>query len=662
MNLQLSKDIIKILLDYHQYIPVAKISKQLDVSSKTIHNYLSEPVFHKMIKPCILDKKQKLGIKLIGDENQRNELYEKNLFEEYQISRQNNIMALEDESYILHTLFKISTPCTIQSIADALYKSKTSINVVLDNVAQWLQKKHTFLIKKEHVGIWIQGDEREIRAAYKDFCMQMKTALPYSSELNIFPARLTEQNYIRLCFLFDKENVDKLQQILTLGEVVLNNKFTENDFFELLLKLSICLQRIRIKKLTTIDTTSLKNIHEYLAAQVIRSSIEESLLMKIPDEELYEITRYLLAARKQKNSLTPISDILVNEHLTQQFIRHISQFLQFDLTMDQDLIHNLLLHLKPAIRRIRYGAKTENPLLDKIRHKYTNIYLAVMTSIEELEQEEKIAFDSNEIGYLCLHIAAAVNRRENGQYIKTCLICDGGITLSKYLESIIQSSIEELKITKICNSCEFRNMNIEEFDLLLDETHLIKSEDTNLIQISDLFENDDIAKIKSWIVGRHVLYFQQTIANLKDKVLYVHDNVKSKEEVLIKYGNYLHEKGYVKSGYAESMLEREKRASTAMGRYVAVPHGSPKLVIVSSLVIINLKHTITWDEFNVDLVFILAVNFSNVATNQYFFRRLYSIIKDEYLISKIKKTADIQAIQSLFLEIPTHVVNNEKTN
>ncbi|CUH97655.1 hypothetical protein P22_3790 [Propionispora sp. 2/2-37] len=662
MNLQLYKAIIKVLLEHQHYIAVVNIAAQLAVSAKTIHNYLSEPVFHEMIRPCTVDKKQKLGIKLIGNENQRNELYEKLLLAEYPASRQDYIPALEDEAYILHTLFRLGTPCTIQSLAAALYKSRTGIQGVLKPIAQWLHKHDVFLIKKEHVGIWLQGDEGKIRTAYKELCLQMKIALPAAGESTTVPDRLTRQNYLRLCCFFGRESVDALQQILTLGEVVLNNKFTENDFFELLLKLSICLQRIRIKKLTTIDTTSLKNIHEYLAAQVMRSHIEERFQMKFPDEELYEITRYLLAARKQKNSPVPINEVQINEPLTQQFIRRISQFLQIDLTGDQDLIHNLLLHLKPAIRRIKYGAKTENPLLDKIRHNYTNIYLAVMTSIEELEQEEKIAFDANEIGYLCLHIAAAVNRRENGQYIKTCLICDGGITLSKYLESMLQSHIEELKIIKVCTSSELKHMNPEEFDLLLDETHLIKSEDAKLIQISDLLEPDDIAKIKSWIVGRHVLYFQQTVTGLRDKVLYVHDDLKSKEEVLIKYGHYLQEKGYVKPGYAESMLEREKRASTAMGRYVAVPHGSHTLVLVSSLVIVNLKHTISWDEFNVDLVFVLAANFSNVATNQYFFRRLYSIIKDETLISKIKKSADTQAIQALFLEAPAYVVQGEKNN
>lgn len=661
MNVQLYKEIIKILLEHPHYMPVANIAAQLDVCSKTVHNYLSESVFHEMIRPCAIDKKQKLGIKLLGNENQRCELYEKLVLAEQTVCPPDRMLTLAEEAYILHTLFRAGAPCTVQSLADALFKSRTSVHSVLDRVALWLEDRDIALIKKEHVGLWLQGEERKIRSAYRELCMQRKLAPPAAGELAVLPERLTEQNYWRLCFFFDRDKVDALQQILTLGEVVLNNRFTDNDFFELLLTLNISLQRISLKKLTTIDTTALKNIHEYLAAQVIRSHMEERFRMKIPDEELYEITRYLLAARKQKNSPVPIHEVLINEHLTQQFIRRIAQFLQLDLTGDQELIHNLLLHLKPAIRRIKYGAKAENPLLDNIRHKYTNIYLAVMTSIEELEQEEKIAFDANEIGYLCLHIAAAVNRRENGQYIKTCLICDGGITLSKYLESLLQSHIGELKITRVCTSGELSQMNPEEFDLLLDETHLIKSEDAKLIQISALLEPDDITKIKSWIVGRHVLYARQAVTELEDKVLYVHDDLTSKEEVLIKYGNYLQEKGHVQPGYAESMLEREKRASTAMGRYVAVPHGSHTLVRVSSLVIVNLKHTICWDEFNVDLVFILAINFSNVATNQYFFRRLYSIIKDETLISKIKKSADTQAIQALFLEAPAYVADAEKT-
>ncbi len=660
MNVQLYKAIIKILLDHQQYIPVANLASQLDVSSKTVHNYLSEPVFYEMIRPCTIDKKQKLGIKLFGNETQRRELYEKLVLAEQTACPPDRMLALAEEPYILHTLFRAGAPCTVQSLADTLYKSKTSVHSVLERVAQWLHDRGVALIKKEHVGIWIEGEEGKIRAAYRELCMQMKITPPADGEPAALLERLTQQNYLRLCFFFDREKIDALQQILSLGEVVLNNRFTENDFFKLLLKLSISLQRICIKKFTTIDTTSLKNIHEYLAAQVIRSHMEERFRMKIPDEELYEITRYLLVARKQKNSPGPIHEVLINENLTQQFILRISQFLQLDLTGDQELIHNLLLHLKPAIRRIKYGAKAENPLLDDIRHKYTSIYLAVMTSIEELEQEEKIAFDANEIGYLCLHIAAAVNRRENGRYIRTCLICDGGITLSKYLESLLQSHIGELKIIRVCTSGELSYMNPEEFDLLLDETHLIKSEDAKLIQISALLEPDDITKIKSWIVGRHVLYARQAVSELQDKVLYVHDDLTSKEEVLIKYGNYLQEKGYVKPGYAESMLEREKRASTAMGRYVAVPHGSHTLVQVSSLVIVNLKHTICWDEFYVDLVFVLAISFSNVATNQYFFRRLYSIIKDETLISKIKKSADTQAIQALFLEAPAYVVDAEK--
>ena len=47
-------------------------------------------------------------------------------------------------------------------------------------------------------------------------------------------------------------------------------------------------------------------------------------------------------------------------------------------------------------------------------------------------------------------------------------------------------------------------------------------------------------------------------------------------------------------GYDKSLIAREERVSTAMGRYVAVPHGSKDLVLKPSLVIVNLKTPILW--------------------------------------------------------------------
>ena len=48
----------------------------------------------------------------------------------------------------------------------------------------------------------------------------------------------------------------------------------------------------------------------------------------------------------------------------------------------------------------------------------------------------------------------------------------------------------------------------------------------------------------------------------------------SKEDAILRAGHMLEASGYVESGYAESMLEREKVASTYMGMGLAIPHGT----------------------------------------------------------------------------------------
>lgn len=648
MKAELCRGIIAILLETRRHIPVARIAERMRVSTKTIYNYLTNPEFNRQIRPCLLEKKQKQGIRLVGTEEQLNAARKKFADAEERMAGRQDILSMTDGAYILNILFTSPTPYTSRMFAEALYRSKSSIGGDLDDVQKWLSRYQVILLKKENVGVWIEGDERKIRAAYRDysagarFCGEDPEAL--------YNKTLAGAHDERLVNLFGKNPVDKTMQILSLAEIVLNGKFTENDFYDLLVKINIWICRIRIGKLVGGKNPALKDIHEFLAAQVIKLHSEDLFQIKVPENELYELTGYLLAARRRKNNAAREAELSVNEQLTLKFVNSIAQCLQINLAADEVLIKNLILHLKPAIRRIKYGAKSENPLLSKIRYEYTNIYLAVLTSIEELENCEKIAFDANEIGYICLHIAAAINRREKGSYINTCLVCDGGVTISNYLESVIQKELKELNITNVCASDDFKYTKADRFDLILDATQMIKNEDAKRIPIHEFFEPEDSARIRRWILGRHMLEFNGMKDALKEQVLYLNDDLKSKEEVLLKYGTYLYERGYVLEGYAKSMAEREKRASTAMGRYVAVPHGAKDLVVSSALIIVNLKHTILWDEFKVDLIFVLAVNFSKVNQNQAFFKRLYDIIKDERLIAKIKKSADIAEIEQLFFE------------
>lgn len=116
-----------------------------------------------------------------------------------------------------------------------------------------------------------------------------------------------------------------------------------------------------------------------------------------------------------------------------------------------------------------------------------------------------------------------------------------------------------------------------------------------------------------------------------------------------KYGQYLEDINYVKSGYTKSLIEREEKTSTSVGRAVAVPHGNKELVITQSLIIIKLSNPIVWGDQEVDLVMLLSINFNDNQQTKYFFKRLYQIISDEHLLNKLKEVENLNDLEILFV-------------
>ena len=69
--------------------------------------------------------------------------------------------------------------------------------------------------------------------------------------------------------------------------------------------------------------------------------------------------------------------------------------------------------LKPAINRFRYGMNLRNPMLDSIKANYPVAFEAGVIAGMVLKEEMGLEIHENEIGYLALHIGAAMERRNN---------------------------------------------------------------------------------------------------------------------------------------------------------------------------------------------------------------------------------------------------------
>lgn len=84
-------------------------------------------------------------------------------------------------------------------------------------------------------------------------------------------------------------------------------------------------------------------------------------------------------------------------------------------------------------------------------------------------------------------------------------------------------------------------------------------------------------------------------------------------------------------------MRREDITSTSIGKGVAIPHGIHEFVIKPAICIIKLKKPIDWSGDEVDIVFVLALKFSDIQETKDFFKYFYNLLNDERVLGSIRK-------------------------
>lgn len=93
-------------------------------------------------------------------------------------------------------------------------------------------------------------------------------------------------------------------------------------------------------------------------------------------------------------------------------LHEVEQELDLEIAYDEELIYGLCLHLKPAINRYKYDLTIKNPLLAEIKKNYQMSFDAAVIMGKYLSRHKGLDINEDEIGYLALHIGAALERKK----------------------------------------------------------------------------------------------------------------------------------------------------------------------------------------------------------------------------------------------------------
>jgi transcriptional antiterminator len=658
-------EIVNILLNTAEPITINQIAKKLSVSNRTVRNDLKEiEAYFESNNFGRIVKKPRIGIWLEANQ-------EKRLLIRNSINKSKGYIhpfSSEDRQlYIIKRLLLSDSSITTQLLADEIYVSRVTVYKDLEEVEKWLKKYNLRLKRRQNYGIEVVGNENDWRKAAADLLIllkndeEIKNLLSNENDIQI-NQRIGYKDYLYIKELFPDIEIRKIEEILTEAENKMDVLLTDEAFAGLLVHIAICIQRIRQKKDIKMCSKKLNNIKnhiEYEIASWIANRIEQEFSINLPEPEIGYISLHILGAKIQENFHSSEAKEILNNvdsnilEFTKEIVALIGNILSVDFNRDEKLLAGLVLHLRPAINRLKYGLSLRNPLLEEIKNKYPSIFGAAWATSVLFEKFFGVKVTEEEIGYLAIHIGAALERLNSKT--RAIIVCSSGIGTAQLVAVRLEREIRGLEIVGITSVHDINKVKPTDFDIIV-STIPLKYISKPTIQISVFVTENDINRVKEYIKNiESTRKFDKSSleiieANIFNKDLICpHLKAKNKDDVIKELVKLLEEGKYVDNCYINTVVEREKITSTAVGKGVAIPHGQEKLVKIPSIAVATLENPIDWSGEKVDIVFLLALKFETGNEIRKFFKKFYSMLDNVNILNTIREKKTSEEIYNILI-------------
>ncbi|MBM7557375.1 BglG family transcription antiterminator [Halanaerobacter jeridensis] len=575
--------------------------------------------------------------------------------------------------YLLKRLLETQQVLTTRELAQELYVSRATINNDLAEVEDWLAGHDLKLKKRPNWGIKVVGEEKDLRSAVSHL-LSTNTDIPNLFEfLNGVQQthndkRIYINNLNEIQRMIDQPDLPIIEQVVKEVQEDFKFKFTDQAYSGLVIHLAIALRRIKLGQsieLPDYQSNDLKENKEYKMAQVIVTRLENELEVEIPKEEIYYITLHLLGAKVQETpeqeqavgvTLDDIDPELLD--LAKKMIKQAESVLDVSLANDRELLVGLSVHLRSAVNRLKYNMNLFNPMLEEVKSSYSLTYEAAVAASQVIEEEYGVEMIEDEVGYITIHLQAALERIEqkNEQPLQVLVVCSTGVGTAQLLATKLKRRFDNFDILEIASSFEVDSIVQEENpDLIITTVPLTVEVEPEVIKVSPLLPNSDLKQIESYVKqfnqkvpDKPEIDFNRLLSRLDADLIFVKQNFTSQVEIIKFLGQQLQEVGCVKTDFIDSVIAREELSSTNIGNGVCIPHGVLNQVKEPAIAVCQLEESVPWDDYEANLIFLLAMDLSKQQAAEELFDELYELTQNQKLVQQLNESATAdEFLQSL---------------
>lgn len=492
-----------------------------------------------------------------------------------------------------------------------LMSSKSTVVNDLKVVRRLFNKKDFTLSYSRSEGYFLEGNEEELRYLLMEKVIYFLNQDNGEMFLRNFVDRYLETSYDAF------ESKIKLLAI-SQGITFFNSTLKEFTFSFLLLQ-----QRLKRKKLSrsyTIETWEQNSSEFYFSRELCISQDIEQL-----ENHIY-ITAWVLGLSvgdmdKQTFDKETISNIV------QRLVARFENLAGIRFLNKESVIKRLYEHLRPSYYRLLFHLPIVNPLVDRIKTEYAEMYQLVSEAIEPLKPLFNCCLPEAEVAYLTVHFAASTfeEREEKVKRNRAIVLCPHGIGTSIILLKELGSLFPNIEFI---NKDLHQELDLSSFDLIFATTItseilasgvpfiitnpiLNPKEKYELIGkvygiLSDEILIDPFIKDILTIIERYVSKNQ--LVKIETEIMYLVSNKQSRvilneggespllseitdptliklnveatnwEEAIRKSTDVLVENRKVMPSYIDGMIETTKEAGPyiVITKHVAMPHARPE--------------------------------------------------------------------------------------
>ncbi|OCL25394.1 transcriptional antiterminator BglG [Orenia metallireducens] len=521
--------LLKYLINQEKAVSIKQLADKFNVSARTIRYDLDDIKSSISSYDVKLIRKTRVGVYLEGEEEELNKI-QKELINIHGFER---VLSPKERQYlILFRLFQASEPIIIKELEVMLRISKSTIIKDLDEVENWLSNHNLTLIRKTNYGLEIKGKEIDIRHAMMDVLEETANKKELVSFLRLIQKKALKDRNLEPGFFkeFDKlvSDIDltKIESVISFAEKQLGFQFADEAYASLLVHLALAISRLLEGKDIQLPEERLeviKKSEEYNIAKKIGKIMEQIFKINIPDSEIGYITLHLMGAKLWQKIGDDDYKKLIAEDLdqeliilTKEMVKIAEDYLGVKLIDDTQLIIGLALHLKPTINRIKYDLPLKNPLLLDIKSKYGEIFKASKRAAKILESKLQKPISSDEIGYITLHLGAALERSKSlgsSRKLRVVLVCSSGVGTTNLLASRLSKEFSEIKICNVFSVIQLENneVDLKNIDLII-TTIPLEIDDILVLQVNPLLSQEDKKNIKAIIRTKQDIFDADEVA------------------------------------------------------------------------------------------------------------------------------------------------------